>query len=350
MPTFKLDDLFVKAQELGASDVHVAQGVPVLFRVNGELTPVSKDPVSSESALQMVKTVLGEKRYKAFTESREEDVSYKVNDTLRLRVNCHYERGEPGLVARIIPQAIPSLADIGITGPIAELCDIQEGLILFTGPTGSGKSTSMAAMINEILHRRATNVITLEDPVEFVFPRDTQGVVRQRQYNEDFLSFAEALKRVLRQDPDVIMVGEMRDLETIAAALTLAETGHLVFATLHTPNTMQTIDRIVDVFPPHQQSQIRSQLSLSLRAIIAQRLVKKSGGGQAAVREVLMNTPAVGNIIRESRTPELATVLQTGTKDGSVSFEAEAKRLAKEGVIDDKTVDEIMTLVHRQKK
>ena len=337
--------IFRKAKEMGASDVHLAVGVPVTSRIDGELQPVSKGALKSADISKVIKAVLSADDYKKFQEENEVDASYAVDADLRLRINCLVERGNPSLAARLIPQAIPSLEDCGIEGPLADLCKIKEGLILFTGPAGVGKSTSMAAMISAIQAERAVNIITMEDPIEFVFPPAEKGIVRQRQLGDDFSSFGEALRRVLRQDPDIVMVGEMRDLETIAAVLTLAETGHLVFATLHTPNAMQTIDRIVDVFPPHQQAQVRSQLSLSLRAVVAQRLVPKEGGGLAAIREVLINTPAVAHIIRENRAPELNSVLQTGSKHGMTTFAADAKRLLKDKVISKETLQELKDIL-----
>lgn len=286
---------------------------------------------------EFIKSLMDGALYKTFTEEKEIDSSYSTKRGIRLRINCHFERGNPGLAVRIISTDIPTLAEIGL-GDVEHLCSHKEGLILFTGPTGAGKSTSLAAMIQHIATKRGGHIITLEDPIEFIFQSD-KGLIRQRQFGSDFLSFPEALKRVLRQDPDIIMVGEMRDLETIAAALTLAETGHLVFATLHTPNAAQTVDRIVDVFPPHQQSQIRTQLSLSLRAIVAQRLIAGTKGGRIAQREVLINTPAVANIIRDNRTPELTSVIQTGRDLGMITFEKCAKELYKNGAIDKETYE-----------
>jgi len=341
MATIQPKTIFQKAKEMGASDVHLAVGVPVIFRIHDELQPVSKGALGAADVTKVIKAVLSADDYKRFQEEHEVDASFMVDADLRLRINCHVERGNPSLAARLVPQEIPSLEDVGIGGPLADLCKLVEGLILFTGPAGVGKSTSMAAMIGAIQAERAANIITLEDPIEFVFPPAEKGIVRQRQLGEDFSNFAEALRRVLRQDPDIVMVGEMRDLETIAATLTLAETGHLVFATLHTPNAMQTIDRIVDVFPPHQQAQVRSQLSLSLRAVVSQRLVPKEGGGLTAVREVLINTPAVAHIIRENRAPELSSVLQTGGREGMTTFLADAKRLLKEKIISKETYQEL---------
>ncbi len=254
-------------------------------------------------------------------------------DGNRLRVNCHHERGNPSLVARVIPQVIPTLEDLRLTDIASLLSEHEQGLVLFTGPTGAGKSTSLAALITAVASQRACNVITLEDPIEFLFP-PSLGVIRQRQLGSDFLSYPEALKRILRQDPNIVMVGEMRDPETIAAALTLAETGHLIFATLHTPNAVQTIDRIIDVFPPHQQPQIRSQLSMSLKMVVAQRLLPKTGGGRIANREVMIMTPAAANTIRDNRLQELQNVLQTGGDSGMVPYAKDLKALYKEGLIE----------------
>lgn len=318
--------------------MHIAVGSPVLFRIDGIITPQSEQAVTDTAAEHFVQEVLGEANYKRLQEEREVDASFALENGVRLRVNCHYESGNVGLVARIIPTGIPTLEEVGLSGIAEDMCNLQEGLILFTGPTGSGKSTSLASMLHYINGERPEHIITLEDPIEFMFP-EGKGVIRQRQFGQDFLSFPAALRHVLRQDPDIVMVGEMRDLETIAAALTLAETGHLIFATLHTPNAVQTVDRIIDVFPPHQQQQIRTQLSLSLRAVVAQRLLPKVGGGRVAQREILVNTPAVGNIIRDNRLAELRSVLQTSGAEGMRTFESDAKRLEKEGLIDKETAE-----------
>ena len=337
MPT-QTDSLFQKAVDAGASDVHIAVGSPVQFRIDGVLIPQSKSDVTAADAEKLVESVVGAAGYKRFRETMELDASYQLPGGERLRINCSLERGNPTLVARLIPPQIPSLEDLALKELGEKLLNMNDGLILFTGPTGSGKSTSLAALIHQLNQTRAVNTITVEDPIEFIFPKG-QGIVRQRQYGEDFTSFPEALKHILRQDPDVVMVGEMRDPETIAAALTLAETGHLTFATLHTPNAVQTVDRIIDVFAPHQQAQVRSQLSLSLRAVVAQRLLPKVGGGRVAQREVLVNTPACANIIRDNRLQELKSVLQTSAEDGMVSFEKDLKRLLKDGQISQETYD-----------
>lgn len=327
-----VNQVFQRAVDLNASDVHLGAGSPIFFRINGDLFPQTQEDVKPLFVQQFVRDVVGEHAFERFMREREIDVSYQIPSGARFRVNCAFERDSMMLVARTIPQAIPSLEELDLVEVANRVCNLPDGLVLFTGPTGTGKSTTLASLVHHINLTRSVNIITLEDPIEFIFSKG-KGIVRQRQYMHDFLSFAEALKRVLRQDPEIVMVGEMRDPETIAAALTLAETGHLIFATLHTPNTYQTVDRIIDVFPPHQQPQIRAQLSLSLRAIVAQRLIPNVRGGLSAQRELLMNIPAVANIIRENRLQELKSVLQTGGEEGMYSFERDAKRLYKAGVI-----------------
>jgi twitching motility protein PilT len=248
-------------------------------------------------------------------------------------------------VARLIPEGIPSMEEMGLPEVAKESCVLDHGLILFTGPTGSGKSTSMASMIKEIQDTRSVHIMTLEDPIEFMFPKRTVGLVRQRQLGEDFLDFPEALKRVLRQDPDVILIGEMRDLDTISAALTLAETGHLVFGTLHTSNAIETIDRIVDVFPPHQQTQIRTQLSTTMQVVFAQKLLPKVGGGRVPVREVLVNNSAVANMIRDGRSAEITSAMQTGVKEGMITFSKALEELLETGQISQETYDWAMMAI-----
>ena len=241
-------------------------------------------------------------------------------------------------MARVITSELPSMEEIGMPQMAYEMTRSRQGLILVTGPTGCGKSTTLAAMINLINKERVANIVTLEDPIEFIFEAD-KSVIMQRQLGTDMSSFASALKHVLRQDPNVIMVGEMRDLETIAATLTLAETGHLVLATLHTHNAAQTIDRIVDVFPPYQQNQIRMQLSMSLNGVISQQLLPKLDGGRIAAREIMINTPAIANIIRENKIPQIKTAIQTSAGDGMVTLEQDLKRLLKDGLVDKEVVE-----------
>ena len=326
------DQVFSDAEKTGASDVHIAVDHPVIFRIDGALVEQGKEKNTKDSVKSFVEAVLNAEDFKKLQKDWEIDVSYQAKDGLRLRVNCHYEKGNLGLVARIIPTTIPTLEEIDFTENMQGMCSLNEGLVLFTGPTGAGKSTSLAAMIQHINENHSKNIVTMEDPIEFIFPPG-KSIIRQRQFGEDFHSFPEALKRVLRQDPNIIMVGEMRDIETVSAALTLAETGHLIFATLHTPNSAQAVNRIIDMFPAHQQPQIRSQLSLSLKAVVAQRLLPKEGGGRVALRECLVNTPATANIIRENRLQELSSVLQSGKKDGMCTFKQDAERLVDEGSI-----------------
>lgn len=326
-------NLWSEALARGASDLHVASGSKPLLRIDGELIPLDTAVLTPAQVQTLIREFLSEPQYKRFIDNGDLDCSHVTQDGTRFRINCFIASGVPGFAARVIPKAIPSLTDITLPDTVMNLCRGMDGLILFTGPTGCGKSTSLACIIQALLLESAINVITLEDPVEFEFSAG-KGLVHQRELGSDFPTFPEGLRHVLRQDPDVVMVGEMRDLESIALALTLAETGHMVLATLHTPNTSQSIDRIIDVFPSHQQSQVRMQLSLSLQAVIAQRLLPKKGGGRIANREILVRTPAVANIIRDHRLAELESAIQTGQTDGMVTFEQDMKRLKKEGVVE----------------
>jgi twitching motility protein PilT len=280
----------------------------------------------------MAMPLLSDEQKKRFIAEKELDLGYEDDNETRFRINLLYERGNLSLVARVINDTIPSLEDLAMPKVVYDLLDLQQGLILVTGPTGCGKSSSLAAMINYINKKRSCSIVTLEDPIEFRFKHE-KSVVVQRQLGNDMASFEGGLKHVLRQDPNVIMVGEMRDLETIGATITLAETGHLVLATLHTYSAAQTIDRIIDIFPPHQQTQVRMQLSMTLAAVISQRLLVKIGGGRIAAREILTNTPAVSNLIRESKIAQIKTVIETSSKEGMVSLDHDLKRLYEAKVI-----------------
>lgn len=326
-------NLWQAAVKQNASDIHVVTGQPLMFRMDGVLTSSGAAKLSGKQVTDLIKDFLTEAQYKRFLVEQDLDCSHLLADGTRFRINCHMVGGEPAFTARVIPKDIPTIAELRLPDVVMDLVRSRDGLVLFTGPTGSGKSTSLASMISALTAETPLNIITLEDPIEFQLPSG-KGLVQQRELGVDFPSFPEGLKHVLRQDPDVVMVGEMRDLESIALALTLAETGHLVLATLHTPNTAQTIDRIVDVFPSHQQSQVRLQLSLSLKAVVAQRLLPKKGGGRIANREILIRTPAVANIIRDNRVQELTSVIQTSAGDGMVTFEKDLKRLVKEGLVE----------------
>lgn len=330
MPETK-NPLWSLALERNASDIHVVSDNVAMIRVDGALLPVGA-VLPEEVVMSYIKEFLNEKDFKKFLEVGDIDCAFSMSDGTRFRINVHMAMKKPAFSARLIPKVVPTIEEVMLPAHVMDICRSRDGLVLFTGPTGCGKSTSLAGIINQFNQESAVNIITLEDPIEFFF-KSNKSLIRQRELGTDFPTFPEGLKHMLRQDPDIIMVGEMRDLDTIALAITLAETGHLVLATLHTPNTMQTIDRIIDVFPAHQQTQVRYELSLCLRAIIAQRLVPKVGGGLIANREILIKNPAVSNIIREQRTAELPSVLRTSEEEGMITFERDLKRLIKDGLV-----------------
>ncbi len=331
----EINKLLKASVDKRASDLHLVVGHSPIVRIDGDIKHLAEFPVLTAMELKkMIDSILTGHQKKKFQEEKELDFSYEINNIGRFRVNLFLERDNIGLVARVISKDIPSLEELGLGETTERLIKDKQGLILVTGPTGSGKSTSLASMINHINVTREDSIITLEDPIEYLFPK-AKSVIVQRQLGSDMVSFAAGLKHVLRQDPDVIMVGEMRDLETIALTLTLAETGHLVLATLHTPNASQVIDRIVDVFPPHQQDQVRLQFSMVLDAVIAQQLLPRKGGGLIAAREILINTPAVSNIIRENKVPQIKTVMQTSSEYGMVTMNQSVKEIYEQGLIDD---------------
>lgn len=333
MPSITLEQLFNEANGLGASDLHLVVGKPPIIRLHGDLQSLKYPELTAKRVEELVYPILTPVQKEKFIIEKEMDVSFQVRDTTRFRVNLHWEKNNIGLVARVIPSKVPSMEEIGMTPVIYDVTRLDYGLILMTGPTGCGKSTSLAAMINLINQERAANIITLEDPIEFIF-KSAKSIIRQRQLGTDMISFSEGLKHALRQDPNVIMVGEMRDLDTIATTLTLAETGHLVLATLHTPNSSQTIDRIIDVFPPYQQTQVRLQLSYSLKAVVSQRLLPvEKGKGRVAGREILINNPAVANLIRENKVAQIKTVIQTSAEEGMITMDKSIKMLMQQGVI-----------------
>ena len=335
-----LKELCKKAVEAGASDLHLVVNKPPILRVNGKIIPIKDEPVLNALAVEkIIFSFLNKEQFAKFKKEKELDIPYQPSEAYRFRVNLHYERNGMGLVARVIPNDIPTMEEIGMPEVAYSLLDQKQGLILVTGPTGCGKSTSLAAMLEYINQHRSVDIITLEDPIEFVF-NSKKSIIKQRQLGLDTRTFYAALKHVLRQDPNVIMVGEMRDLETIAATITLAETGHLVLATLHTMNAAQTIDRIIDVFPPHQQEQVRLQLAMFLKGIIAQQLLPtKDGTGRVAAREVMINTPAIGNLIRENKVAQIKTVIQTSAEEGMLTLEQSIKGLIEKGVISQAVAD-----------
>lgn len=344
MPSQKVDRLLKFAAEKGASDLHLIIGKAPIIRINGVLEEVAGEKtLDKEKTEDLILSILNDEQRDKFFKEKELDISYDINET-RFRVNCHVGEGSMAMAARVIPCEVPTMKEIGLGETIYNITKLPKGFVLVTGPTGCGKSTTLASMINQINIERSCHIITVEDPIEFNYNHQ-KSIVLQREIGRDTYSFKNALRHIVRQDPNVILVGEMRDLETIAAAVTLAETGHLVFATLHTPNAYQSIDRIVDVFPPYQQQQIRLQLANTLQAIIAQILLplkktnpytnKPALQGRIAAREILINTPATANLIRENQVAQIPSVIQTSRDEGMLSMDQSLKELYRQGYIDE---------------
>lgn len=310
-----LDELLRVSQQLKASDIHLTVGLPPMIRTDGRLVPMKWEPVTMREAQRLVYDVLSTEQIERFERTKELDFSYGVTNVGRFRFNVYRQRGSVGVAMRAIPAKIPSLDQLKMPPILRELTHKHSGLILVTGPTGSGKSTTIASMIDVINTERPVHIMTMEDPVEYLHIHKT-GMINQREIGHDTDSFANAMRAVLREDPDVILVGEMRDKETIAAALTLSETGHLVFGTLHTRSAPSTIDRIVDVFPPDQQDQIKVQLANSIQAVVAQQLLPLLGGGRVACIEVMVATSAIRNLIREGKTYQIMSSIETGAQYG----------------------------------
>jgi len=316
-----------------ASDLHIQVGLPPMLRVDGALTPVAGGEVLDEEALEaLIFAILDEDQKQILLKDKEFDFSFAYGDLGRFRVNAFHERGNMAAALRLIPNEILTVEQLGMPSIVSKFAEYPRGLVLVTGPTGSGKSTTLAAMINKINQEEPRHIITIEDPIEYTH-RSQKSVVVQREVHYDTYSFSAALRSALREDPDVVLIGEMRDLETIASAITIAETGHLVFATLHTNSASQSIDRMIDVFPPHQQPQIRAQLANILMAIVSQRLIPTIGGGRVAAAEILVANPAVRNIIREGKTHQLEAVIQTGAEFGMQSMDKTLVGLIHEGTI-----------------
>ncbi len=316
-----------------ASDLHLQVGLPPMLRVDGSLVAVTgAEPLSEEAVEVLIFAILDEDQKQILLKDKEFDFSFAFGDLGRFRVNAFHERGNLAAALRLIPNEVLTVEQLGLPPVLSKFTEYPRGLVLVTGPTGSGKSTTLAALIHKINADRACHIVTIEDPIEFTH-KSNKSVVVQREVHYDTFSFSAALRSSLRQDPDVVLIGEMRDLETIAAAITIAETGHLVFATLHTNSAAQSIDRMIDVFPPHQQPQIRAQLSNILMAICSQRLIPAIGGGRVAAAEILVANPAVRNIIREGKSHQLDAVIQTGAEFGMQSMDKTLVGLIHAGTI-----------------
>ena len=330
---FDFADILIEVMERGASDLHLTAGSPPMVRERGKLSALDYPVMTPTAVRETVYSILSNDQRQKLETDWQIDLAYSIPGKARFRVNAYFQRASLGAAFRLIPSEMPRLDSLGLPPVIEELTRKPRGFVLLTGPTGSGKSTTLAAMLDLINESRHEHIMTIEDPIEFLH-RHKRCIVNQRELGGDAKSFALALKAALRQDPDVILVGEMRDLETIATALTAAETGHLVFATLHTQDTAQTVDRIVDVFPPSQQGQVRVQLSVALQGIVTQQLLPKADGqGRAVAAEVLMTTPAVRNLIREGKTHQIYSALQTGGSVGMQTMDAALADLVRRQLI-----------------
>ncbi len=329
-------------KEQGASDLHIVPGASAVLRIDGILVPLEKRKLTAEESKSLIYSLMDDEKIREFEQNKELDFSWSMDESRsssetsvpgRFRANVHFQRGSIAAAIRNIPGQIPSLIDLNLPPILEKLALREKGLILVTGPTGCGKTTTLAALVEIINSQRAAHIIIIEDPVEYLHSHK-KGIVEQREVGTDTLSFARSLKYCLRQDPDVISIGEMRDLETIATAITAAETGHLVITTLHTPDAPLAIDRIVDVFPPHQQYQIRMQLSTTLQAVIAQILLpRKDGTGRVPAVELLIANPAVSNLIRSKKVHQLYTVMQTGSESGMRTMDRALKELVQKGLV-----------------
>ncbi|MBI3321928.1 MAG: type IV pilus twitching motility protein PilT [Candidatus Omnitrophica bacterium] len=328
-----VDALLKEMVEKKASDLHLAVGSSPAFRVNGVLVADGAEPLTSASVQEMLYEILDRAQQEKLEQSRELDFSYSLPGVSRFRGNALWQRGTLGAVFRAIPERPLTLDELKLPAMLKEFCTKPRGLILVTGPTGSGKSTTLAAMIEQVNVHHAVHVVTIEDPIEFLY-KNKKAIIRQRELGSDTRSFAEALKHALRQDPDVILVGEMRDLETIALAVTAAETGHLVFGTLHTTGAAATVDRVVDVVPAERQQQIRVQVAEVLEGVLSQTLIRrKDGKGRVCAMEIMVGTTAIRNLIREGKTHQILSVIQSGAKVGMVALDMALKALVAEGQV-----------------
>jgi twitching motility protein PilT len=332
-----INELLKLNVERKASDLHLSVGLPPIMRIDGDLQHVADYPVLDEAILlEVLRVIANEKQIKEFNERLEIDFSYAVEGLARFRVNAFHQSRGIAMVFRTIPSKIPSMEDLHLPSVFKEIADASQGLVLITGPTGSGKSTTLAAILDYINSKDPYHILTIEDPIEFTHP-SKQCLVNQREIHRDTISFNDALRSALREDPDIILVGEMRDLETIRLALTAAETGHLVFGTLHTSSAAKTINRIIDVFPGDEKPMVRSMLSESLQAVVCQTLLKKVGGGRVAALEIMRCNPAIRNLIREDKVAQMYSCIQTGAAIGMQTLDQHLQALVKSGAIDKET-------------
>lgn len=329
-----MESLLQMAVEKNASDLHINVGYPVTIRIDGELEALGEDIITKKDSEVLIYSILSDERKELLEVNKELDFAYSFEggSNARFRVNAYYSKGDLSAAFRLIPQQIKSIEELMLPQMYHQFAQMKQGLILVTGPTGHGKSTTIAAILEDINRTRFCHIVTIEDPIEYIF-QGKKALIDQREMNSDTHSWTVALKSALRQDPDVILVGEMRDYETIASAITLAETGHLVFATLHTNSAAQTIDRIIDVFPENQQAQVKAQLANILEAVVAQRLIPLDSGGRRAVSEIMLGVPSIKNLIREGKTHQIDNVIRTSTDVGMVSLESSLVKLVREGVI-----------------
>ena len=339
----ELESLLSQVVEEGASDLHLIPGHPPILRIDSELHPLTdKTALTADQVQSMAQVMLEQNRYQTLLERRDLDFSFAFREQTRFRVNAYFEKGVLSLALRHVPAVIKTFEELRLPPQIKNFADHKQGLVLVAGPTGHGKSTTLAALIDYINQNRTEHIVTIEDPIEYIFAQK-KSVIQQREVGFDTPSFAQAIRATLREDMNVVMVGEMRDPESMAATITVAETGHLVFATLHTNDAAQTIDRIIDNFPPSQQQQIRAQLAAILVGIISIRLVRKIGGGRIPAVETLVTNDAVRNLIRENKTYELINVVHTGAKDGMISMDQSLAALVSQNLI---SLEEAKLYVH----
>jgi len=334
-----ITELLAFSAKNGASDLHLSAGLPPMIRVDGDVRRINLPPLEHKEVHRLVYDIMNDKQRKDYEEFLETDFSFEVPGVARFRVNAFNQNRGSGAVFRTIPSKVLTMEDLGMGKVFQNISDIARGIVLVTGPTGSGKSTTLAAMLDYINNTRYEHILTIEDPIEFVH-ESKKCLVNQREVHRDTLGFSEALRSALREDPDIILVGEMRDLETIRLALTAAETGHLVFGTLHTTSAAKTMDRVIDVFPAEEKEMVRGMLSESLQAVISQTLMKKTGGGRVAAHEIMIGTPAIRNLIRENKVAQMYSAIQTGGGLGMQTLDQCLKNLVQKGLITTQTARE----------